>query len=283
MALDDLADVIVTLGAASALTRDLPLPAPADPRGCGLETPLCGLRPSAELGAVVVIVPAITPAAGDAAGREDGLSLGVRGHAALLSTGRCHTARSLRSAVMPTERTIPEGFCECGCGQRTAISRYSAARFGYVKGQPRRFLPGHRNRITHNPLSRVVIDSETGCQVWPGWFDSLHGPMARVGEQRVRLLPLVYERAHGPLPPSHEIWQTCRNRRCLNGDHLVAERRRDSSVRRRRTKLNPETVREIRRALADPYRTERDIAAEFGISRGHVNNIKRGHAWKHVV
>jgi hypothetical protein len=107
--------------------------------------------------------------------------------------------------------------------------------------------------------------------------------MARVGGRQVRLVPLAYERAHGPVPPAHQVWQTCGNRRCLNDDHLVAERYRDSSVRRRYAKLNPETVREIRRALADPDRTERDIAAEFGVSRGHVNNIKRGHAWKHVV
>jgi hypothetical protein len=59
-----------------ALTRDLPLPAPADPRRGGLETALGGLSSSAELGVIIGIVPPVTPAARDAAGREDGLAAG---------------------------------------------------------------------------------------------------------------------------------------------------------------------------------------------------------------
>jgi 5-methylcytosine-specific restriction endonuclease McrA len=34
-------------------------------------------------------------------------------------------------------------YCECGCGQLTNISAYTNVRWGWVKGQPRRYLRGH--------------------------------------------------------------------------------------------------------------------------------------------
>ena len=40
------------------------------------------------------------------------------------------------------EVTTP-GLCLCGCGGRTKIATKNDAWFGYVKGQPRRFLDGH--------------------------------------------------------------------------------------------------------------------------------------------
>lgn len=39
--------------------------------------------------------------------------------------------------------SIPLGLCHCGCGEKTSISTQSITRKGYVKGLPRRFLPGH--------------------------------------------------------------------------------------------------------------------------------------------
>jgi hypothetical protein len=39
---------------------------------------------------------------------------------------------------------IPEGFCQCGCGQKTLISNKVRCERGYKKGQPQRFVLGHR-------------------------------------------------------------------------------------------------------------------------------------------
>ena len=38
---------------------------------------------------------------------------------------------------------IPEGFCQCGCGQRTKINERNHAHKGWVKGEYRRFVLGH--------------------------------------------------------------------------------------------------------------------------------------------
>jgi hypothetical protein len=37
--------------------------------------------------------------------------------------------------------------CECGCGSETEIVKFTSNRRGVVKGEPRRFLPGHNSRL----------------------------------------------------------------------------------------------------------------------------------------
>jgi hypothetical protein len=43
--------------------------------------------------------------------------------------------------------TIPNGFCQCGCGQKTNIAKQTCKRNGYVKDQPNRFINGHFRRL----------------------------------------------------------------------------------------------------------------------------------------
>jgi hypothetical protein len=40
----------------------------------------------------------------------------------------------------------PTGICKCGCGQKTTVSEYTWAKYGYVKGEPRDYLKGHSGR-----------------------------------------------------------------------------------------------------------------------------------------
>jgi hypothetical protein len=41
---------------------------------------------------------------------------------------------------------VPYGYCQCGCDQRTALSRTTAAQYGWVKDEPMRFIFNHANR-----------------------------------------------------------------------------------------------------------------------------------------
>ena len=41
-----------------------------------------------------------------------------------------------------------EKLCECGCGQRAPICKYTNRNYGYIKGQPLRFIPGHQGNLT---------------------------------------------------------------------------------------------------------------------------------------
>lgn len=54
--------------------------------------------------------------------------------------------------------------CECGCGQQTKLaSRYGD---GYVRGEPRRFVNGHRairHRQSNTPEYRTYIHAKERC------------------------------------------------------------------------------------------------------------------------
>ena len=67
----------------TAFLLDLALPDVVQDRGALQVPPLCGLRFCSQLRVIVRVIPDVAPAAGDAAGREDGLSTLV------LLTGRC--------------------------------------------------------------------------------------------------------------------------------------------------------------------------------------------------
>src|SRR6266487_382366 len=43
---------------------------------------------------------------------------------------------------------MPDGLCECGCGQATNIAPRSSTLWGWVKGQPIRFRRGHASPVT---------------------------------------------------------------------------------------------------------------------------------------
>lgn len=128
----------------------------------------------------------------------------------------------------------PEGFCMCGCGQRTALSRQSEVRRGYVKGTPMRFLPGHSRR-KQDP--EYVIDAETGCWIWQRATSRSGYGNVCVDRTYFRAHRVYYERFKGPIPEGLEIDHLCRNRSCVNPEHLEAVTHR-VNVHRGRT-CNP--------------------------------------------
>lgn len=100
--------------------------------------------------------------------------------------------------------TIPYGFCQCGCGQQTTISNRNWKRFGYVTGQPFKFMPGHSGRITRRPdiyITRRVAGRKHGT-----------------AHEHV----LIAERALGkPLPPRAQVHHVDGDRRNNTPSNLV--------------------------------------------------------------
>jgi hypothetical protein len=52
--------------------------------------------------------------------------------------------------------SLEEGFCQCGCGQKTKLARKTNKKFGHTKGEPVKFIVGHwaklklKGRKPHN-------------------------------------------------------------------------------------------------------------------------------------
>lgn len=95
--------------------------------------------------------------------------------------------------------------CACGCG-------------GVPARSSSRFLPGHNGTI--EPRYEVV---QSGCWVWQNAVSRGGYGVARApGGGQMYAHRLFYENAFGPVPAGMQLDHLCRNRRCVNPEHLEA-------------------------------------------------------------
>jgi hypothetical protein len=114
---------------------------------------------------------------------------------------------------------IPVGECQCGCGQPTLIAPRTSTRRGQVKGQPMRYLHGHRG--DPNKLGAYTIDPDTGCWIWQLSTANGYGQVWFFG-RLYRAHRLFYILLVGDIPEGLQIDHRCRLRLCVNPDHLEA-------------------------------------------------------------
>lgn len=126
--------------------------------------------------------------------------------------------------------------CECGCGRPTPLAKENNAPRGLVKGQPQRFIYGHRNRgqRPHNKKMLACMVSADGC-----WLCVTPLSTQRAGHLRVdvqgrphSLHRLIYEAIHGPLGKDVVVRHRCNHPTCLNPSHLLAGTTQDNTADR---------------------------------------------------
>ena len=142
-------------------------------------------------------------------------------------------------------------------------------------------------------LSFVLVNPVSKCWNWLGNVRGQYGRFS-VGPQKTRINfgahRWAYEYWRGPVPDGMWVLHTCDHTECVNPDHLFlgthADNEADKDRKGRRpigekivkTKLTDAQVREI----FHDKRLHREIAADYGINKSHVSNIKRKHDRRHV-
>lgn len=118
--------------------------------------------------------------------------------------------------------------CECGCGEPAPIATRTQASKGHVKGEPLRFILGHRIRLHAGQLNRdraipwrerVTLNAR-GCLVWQGGTQSRGYGCIGVRGAHV----FVWEEQHGAIPTGLTIDHLCEEKLCLNTEHRVRAR-----------------------------------------------------------
>lgn len=61
---------------------------------------------------------------------------------------------------MTPQDNIPYGFCHCGCGRKTTISKRNSKMYGYVKGEPKKVCQGHGGKVARPEPTFGVIEGE---------------------------------------------------------------------------------------------------------------------------
>src|SRR5690349_15838312 len=111
-------------------------------------------------------------------------------------------------------------YCKCGCGLKTSLIQYNDSNRGLVKGNYRNYVNGH-NRT--KPI-KYIINEVSECWEWQlaigiGGYGvmriTVNGTSKSVFAHRH-----FYEKYKGKIPSGLELDHLCRNRRCVNPDHL---------------------------------------------------------------
>jgi hypothetical protein len=178
-----------------------------------------------------------------------------------------------------SEINQPEtGHCKCGCGQPTKIANKTRAMIGHIKGQPIPYINGHNRK----KAERYRIEDrgyKTPCWTWLLAKSVWGYGLETVNHQQRAAHRRLYEKIHGPV--KGDLDHLCRNRDCVNPDHLEPVTRAVNIQRGDLARLTPEEVQAIRKFL-DQGLARVDIADAFGVCAGTIGCIARGHTWKNV-
>lgn len=171
------------------------------------------------------------------------------------------------------------GLCECGCGEKTPLIKKTAKRFGYIKGQPHRYIHGHHARRLDPCFLVRDCGYATPCWIWLGAQTKEGYGRGYDGARHMAAHRLYYEVIRKvKVPVELVVDHLCKNHICVNPDHLepvtgcINVHRGDSCT------LSLETVRgiiEMRKtgAIYD------DIASAFNVTERHAKAICYGEHW----
>ena len=127
----------------------------------------------------------------------------------------------------------------------------------------------------------VKIDGPQNCWEWQRGKENGYGAIwmshVRRSTTTHRISYLIH---YGAIPNGFVIGHKCDNRGCCNPFHLElitqAQNARDGWSRNRmECKISKDTADEIRSSSAPTL----VVAKAFGLSKTHVNRIRRGEAW----
>lgn len=154
-----------------------------------------------------------------------------------------------------------------------------------------------RCRWPQSPVDRFwsYVDKSGGddaCWIWTGPKIKDNYGRFHLREQKFQAHRVSYAIAHGGLESDVLICHHCDNPPCVNPKHLFIGTHRDNNLDKLEkgragvpygeqhwaSKLTPDAVRMIRAS----QKTQRRLAAEFGVSQDQISAIKRREAWRHV-
>lgn len=143
----------------------------------------------------------------------------------------------------------------------------------------------------------TLVDTSGQCWEWRGTKDSKGYGVMKLADKMLKAHRLSWEIHNGPIPQGNGYHGTvirhgCDNPGCVNPSHLFAgshsdnvkdrgERGRTARQYGERHGMAKLTTSQVVNIRLDS-RKHADIAAEYGVSRTHIQAIKAGNRWRHM-
>lgn len=122
------------------------------------------------------------------------------------------------------------------------------------------------------------IDESTGCWNWLMAKDkdgygryTPYSPRHSASQKPAHRY--YYELLIGPVPDGLILDHTCKNKGCVNPDHLEPVTYAESAYRTSNTKLTKDMVAAIRQLLENTTLSQQAIASQFGVSQPQISRI----------
>lgn len=136
------------------------------------------------------------------------------------------------------------------------------------------------NQYTMTTEDDYIVEDrgfDTPCWTWQKFKNPKgYGMHNRGGSQLAHRW--YYERDKGEVPHGMQVDHLCRNRDCVNPDHMEVVTPAVNARRGLKTKLTPEQVSEIR-TLRNGGADVETLSQDFGISKCHIYKICSHDAW----
>lgn len=197
--------------------------------------------------------------------------------------------------MQPNDTTL----CACGCGTPLPKPQFPSRQRRYIRGHSLRTQTYTRRSTADRFWEKVDKRGPDDCWEWQAYRDKDGYGHIRNGERNnadESAHRLSYELANGPIPSGMLVCHKCDNPPCVNPTHLFlgtsTDNMQDCSAKGRKpgaqgetfysTKLTNEKVVAIRQRYAAGGVTMYELAAEYGVTAGHICAIIHRKAWTHI-
>lgn len=177
---------------------------------------------------------------------------------------------------------IEYGYCECGCGGKTTISKQSDKSRNYTKGEPVKFIAGHnmKNGRYKEEAHFGWKGDKVGHSALHNWIKKHYGTLKKCSNCGTTDPSKRYEWANISGEYRRDIKDF--KRLCTKCHHAFDYKAYPIGEKHYCSKLTEKEVLEIRK-LYVPYKySTYRLAKKFNIGRSSIRRIIKRKTWKHI-